>query len=153
MWAGSLPRATTPMPTVAARMAAASLEPSPTIAHTHAGALQRLDDLDLVLRCHPGEDHPLGDDPLLVLARQRVPLGAADHLLGGHRQAELLGDRRGGDRVIAGDQLDAHPERTQIREQAGGFGARGVGQAEEPGQRQPVLGQNSAMSSGFSSIA
>ncbi|CKT50859.1 Uncharacterised protein [Mycobacterium tuberculosis] len=32
--AGSLPWATTPMPTVAARIAAASLEPSPTIAHT-----------------------------------------------------------------------------------------------------------------------
>ena len=58
-----------------------------------------------------------------------------------HRHPHFARDRRGGDRVVAGDQPDADLALGQRREQGGRFGARGVGQPEEAGQRQLAAGQ------------
>ena len=77
-------------------------------------------------------------DPCATTTSHSAPLITCSAVT---RQPELLGDGLGGDRMVAGDQLHAHRKPAQIREQAGRFGARGVGQAEEPGQGQPVPGE------------
>ena len=104
--AGSLPWAATPMPDgrgtdgrgVVGAVADHRADP--------AGPLKGLHDLNLVLRRHPCEHQSFGYGLLLPAARQGFPVTTADHLVPLDRYAQLVGDRRGGDRVVPGNQPD-----------------------------------------------
>ena len=118
------------MPTLAARIAAASLAPSPTIAVTMVVALQRLHYVDLVLGRHPREDEPRGHRIGPFLGRQLFPFAARDHLIGRDVETQLGGDDGGGHRMIAGDQPHADVTVAQLLQQRAGTVARRVGQPD-----------------------
>ena len=68
-------------------MAAASLAPSPTIAVRTPAFSSEWTTWILFSGVIRAKMDPLGDDALLVLAGQRIPFGAGDHLPGAHRHA------------------------------------------------------------------
>ena len=94
--------------------------------HDLALGLQRVDDLQLVLRGDAGVDRRRRRHLAQPVGVKRVELGSGDR--GGARfdDAEILGDALGGRRVIAGDHHDPHPGASGLGDGVGHLRARRV---------------------------
>ena len=112
----------------AALIDGASLTPSPVIATTLALLLERVDEQHLVLGGDAADDADRVD-PLEALGLvERGELGAEDRLA---LDPELLGDRRAGDHVVAGDHPHADVRLLGVGHRLLGLGARRVDHPDE----------------------
>ena len=113
------------------------MTPSPVMADDVALLAQDVDEVDLVLGRDAGDDADAVDLADGLLVAHRAEVGA------GHRPAldpELVGDRLGRDRMVAGD----HPDLDAGRLGVGDGGLRGrprrIDDPDDREQRQPVDG-------------
>ena len=99
---------------------------------------QDVDEVDLVLGRDTGDDADAVDLAHGFVVAQRAELGAGDRPA---FDAQLVGDRLGGDRMVAGDHADLDACRVRLGD--GGLGGRSgrIDDAHDGQQREPVDGR------------
>ena len=132
--------AATPMPTVAVRMAAASLAPSPTIAHTRPNRSSVSTICTLCsgdIRANTIRSRTDSSCPARDIASQSAPLTTCSADV----EAEFGGDRHRGDGVVAGDEPDSDAVGDQPGEDGARFRPGSVGQSEQTDELQSLAAQ------------
>ena len=98
-------------PMSASLRAGESLTPSPVMAATSPVRLQRLDDAQLIRRGHAREHDAVFHRLVQLFVRHFVQLRAGNDGIALAENVQLLGDRHGGDLVVARDHDDADARR------------------------------------------
>ena len=129
-------------PMSARRSAGASLTPSPVIATTwpaarSASAMRSLASGELRAKTTSA---PEPSSVVQLGLGHRVELGAGDHLHPAGADADLAGDRRGGQPVVAGDHVDPDARPVHLPDRGRDLGAGRVEHRDQPEQAQVPFG-------------
>ncbi len=133
----AIPMAT---PMSARRRAGASLTPSPVIATTAPRPRHASTILQLLLRAHPRVDGDTLDARSEGRRVELVELGTRQDLASRSEDPDPAGDRRRGQRVVAGDHDRGHSRQPAGLDRIPGCVTRRVGHRDQPGEAEVRLG-------------